>query len=138
MSLGEDLRTWLLADASITALVGTRCHQNKVPQNSTSPYIWYGRATTENEDAIDDIAGTIPFVQMFDVECISDDIDEALNLADLLKAKHLTRGTIGSGTVQGVFVSDHADDYIPRGDNSDDGRHVAALQFQIMGYYPEG
>lgn len=138
-AIGEDIRTWLLADASIAAVVGTnaatsRIHQNKPPQNESTPYIWYGRATTENEDAIDDPAGTDPFTQIFDVESISDDIDECIDLADLLKAKHLFRGTIGNGTVQGVFITDHADDYIPRGDNSDDGRHVAALQFEFKGY----
>lgn len=132
--IGEDIRTWLLADASISAVVGARVHQNKVPQASAAPYVWYGRATTANEDALDDPAGTTPFSQIFDIESISDDIDEALDLADLLKAKHLARGTIGSGTVQGVFVTDHADDYIPRGVDSDDGRHVAALQFEFMGY----
>ena len=138
-AIGEDIRTWLLTDSSITAMVGStaaaaRIHQNKAPQNESTPYIWYGRATTNNEDAIDDPAGTLPFSQIFDIEAISDDIDEALDLADLLKAKHLARGTLGTGSVQGVFVTDHADDYIPRGDNSDDGRHVAALQFEFMGY----
>jgi len=132
--IGEDIRTWLLADASISAVVGTRVHQNKAPQASTTPYIWYGRATTQNEDALADDAGTAPFSQIFDIEAISDDIDEALDIADMLKAKHLSRGLIGGGRVQGVFVTDHADDYIPRGDNSDDGRHVAALQFEFMGY----
>ena len=133
-TLGEDLRTWLRADASILDLAGTRVHQNKAGNKYNGQYIWYGRATTQNEDALNDPAGTDPFSQIFDVEAISDDIDEALNLADLLKAKHLARGTFGAGTVQGVFVSDHADDYIPRGINSEDGLHVAALQFEIMGY----
>jgi hypothetical protein len=133
-TLGEDIRTWLLADTAIAAVVGGRVHQNKAGDRYLGPYIWYGRATTQNEDALDDSAGTKPFSQIFDIESISDDIDEALSIADMLKAKHLARGTFGGGKVQGVFVSDHADDYIPRGSNSDDGLHVAALQLEFMGY----
>lgn len=134
MSIGEDLLTYLLADSSIASAVGTRCHQNKAPHGYDGQYIWFGRAATENADAIDDAAGTAPFRQYFDVECCSDDIDEAIDLADLVKAKHLARGSFGAGTIQGVFVTDHADDYIPRGVNSDEGMHVAALQLELVGY----
>ena len=133
-SLGEDIRTWILADASIAAVVGTRVEQNKLSQGKEGLAIWYGRATTENADTIDAAVGTVPFSQTFDLECIGPDIDAVLDLAELVKALNYTRGSIGSGTVQGVFIDDHQDDYVSRAIGSDDGRHIAALTLEFTGY----
>lgn len=133
-SIGEDLRTFLLADAGISAAVGTRIHQDIAPQGYDGQYIWFGRGGTENEDMLDSVAGEKSFREFFDIETISRDINESLSLAALVKGKHNSRATFGSGTIQGLFVTDHADDYIPRGIGQDSGLFVAALQLEIVGY----
>ena len=134
-TIGTDIRTWLIADAAITAVVGARVFENKINQgNDDNVCIWFARATTSGEDALDDDSGTKPFRQIFDLEVISKDIADTNTVADLITAKRLHRGTFGVGKVQGVFIDDHSDDYIPRGVNSDDGWHIAAFQLDIAGY----
>lgn len=41
MGVAADARTYLLADTSIAAVVGTRCYPNNLPQNATLPAIVY-------------------------------------------------------------------------------------------------
>ena len=138
-SLGEDFRTFLLASSDIAARVGTRVYQNEVQQEegaALSDYIWYERANIEREDTLDMAAGERPWVEFLNVEAVSTDIDNALDLADDLRGLHGSGpGDFGGGTAQAVFVTDQTDDYIPRGDG-DGGRHVAALSFQVIGHSP--
>jgi hypothetical protein len=133
--IAEQLRAWLLTDNSLKALVGAQgvC-QNVAPEDAHDPFVWFGRARTEHEDVIDQAAGVAPFRETFDVEAIGLDVDAVEDVAEVLRTKHCYRGTFGTGTVQGVFIRDHRDDYIPRGVLADDGSHVAALEFEIVGY----
>jgi hypothetical protein len=136
-TIAENLRTWLLSDNSLKALVGNDgVHQGILPEKPHDPVVWFGRARTQTEDTLDQAAGERPFREAFDVEAIGLDIDQVEDVAEILRTKHLYRGSLGSGMVQGVFVSDHADDYIPRGILADDGSHVAAMQFELVGFTP--
>lgn len=136
-TLGEDLRAFFLADGPISSAVGgARIHQNMAPEQYAGRYLWFGRAGTQPEDAHDDAVGERPFRELFDLEAISEDLDEAEALADLLRGKDKYRGALGSGTVQALRITDQDDDYLPRGDDSDEGRHVAALELQVIGYVP--
>lgn len=132
--LGENLRTFLLADATILGLVSTRAAQGVVPQERAQPYLWFELRGTENDDCLDDAVGHVPWKYLFDVECIANDIDTAQALAARVKAiAHLYRGSFGTQNVMGVFVEDHNDEYVPRGAGSDmDGLHVAALSLEII------
>jgi hypothetical protein len=133
--IAEQLRTWLLTDNSLKALVGAEgVHQNVLPEDVHDPAVWFSRARVEHEDVIDQAAGAGPFRETFDVEVIGLDVDQVEDAAEILRLKHCYRGTFGTGTVQGIFVRDHKDDYIPRGVLADDGSNVAALEFEIVGY----
>jgi len=136
MSLGADLRTWLLAQGGISALVGTRVHQNRAPEGYDGPYIYFRRRSVTHEDTVDMPAGDAAFEQSFDVEAIAEDQDQAMDLGELLLALHAYRGSFGGGTVQGVFVEDQSDDYVPRGLMGDTALEFAALDFNIIGYTP--
>ena len=130
---GTRLRAHLLGNAAITAIIGTSCHQGHVPQAVTVPYVWFGRANTDPLRTLDSAAGQAPFVESFDVEAISDDLDEAQTLASALKARlECHRGTFDDSTVKGIFVEDHNDEYIPRGIASDEVFHVAAMRCEII------
>ena len=138
-SIGEDLRTFLLADSDIsTAVGGTRVYQNEAVENYSGAFIWYSRSDTEPLQTLDESAGTRPWTEYIDLECISESIDGAIDLGDLIRAMHASRGTFGGGTVSGVFIGSQADCYIPRGDASDDGLNVCAFNLQIVGYAPGG
>ena len=136
-SIGEDLRTFLLADGGIsTAVGGERCYQNEAVENYEGSYIWYQRNDTEPLQPLDEAAGTRPWTEYLDIEAISESIDGAIDLGDLIRGKHATRGTCGAGTVSGSFIQSQSDSYVPRGDASDDGLHVCAFSLQIVGYQP--
>lgn len=133
-TLGKDLRTHLLTDASLVALVGQRVHQNRAPAQYLGPYVWFARRGVDWEDCLDDDAGEDPFRQFIDVECLAMDLDDTEAMADCIRSLHGYHGSLGAGSLQGLWVLDQDDDYIPRGHGSDDARHVAALQLEIAGY----
>lgn len=133
MSVSEDVRSFMLADASIAGLVGTRVHKNHVPQDGDTPYVSYFRGGVEYENTTDVSAGGDPFRQFFDIESVSDDVSEADTLADYVRNRFANyRGAFGDGTVQACFVSDHDDDYIPRNVDADSGLHVATIRVEVI------
>jgi hypothetical protein len=135
--LGVDLRAELLGRAAVTAIVGGRVHEGHVPETYSGAYIWIGRGAVEHDRVIDQAAGEDPFREFWDLECHSRDLDEAQDLAALARGLDSHRGQFGDGSVQAVFVGDHADDYVPRGLSEDElGTHVAALSLEIVGYEP--
>ena len=130
--VAERLRTFLIAGSSVTAIVASRVHQNMVPESSAIPYIWYRRARTDEPRTLD---GGAPsgYEQFFDIECVSEDLDECQSLAYAVRDRlNNYRGSFADSTVKGIFVEDHSDDYIPRSVSSDDVAHVAALSVQII------
>ena len=134
-SIGEDLRTFLLADSDISSAVGAgRVYQNEAVENYVGTFIWYARTDTEPLQTLDESAGTRPWTEWVDLECISESIDEAIDLGALIRTKHATRGTFGAGTVSGLFINSQSDSYVPRGDASDDGLNVCAFAVQLVGY----
>ena len=86
--VGKNLRTYLLDDPAISfQLAAERIHQNKVPQEEIFPFISYFRRGTQDEHTTDESNSAQPFRHLFDLECVSDDIDQALDLAELVKAR---------------------------------------------------
>jgi len=140
MSLGEDLRTWLIDQAAVRAIAGRRIHQNRAPQNYAGPYVWFARRSIDQQDtALDQSPGDFTggsFRQLFDLEAIADDTGQAMDLAEALQDLHTYRGAFGSGTVQGIFVTDQADDYTPRGLMADEALDFGALDLLVVGYQP--
>ena len=126
------LRTHLLNDAGIAAIVGTKVHQAHVPQSAAPPYIWYQRSSTGGPVTLDGGVAS-DFEQFYDVECVSEDLDDMQSLVGLVKSRlHCHRGTFGDGTIKGAFVEDHSDDYIPRSVSDDSVAHVGAVRVQII------
>jgi len=136
MTISEDFRTFILSDPDIAAIVDDRVGQNKIPQGDAMPAIWFRRGTSndgEIEMAIGDRAD-VQWVESFDVEVVSENLDQVESLAAMLKRFQRHRGTFGSGKIQGLFVDDHSDSYVKENIGGDDGRHVAALDFETVGY----
>lgn len=133
--LAENLRTFILADTPIAASIGTRCYQGMAPQSdiATFPFIWFARSRRQLDRTLDAAAGDAADEQWFDLECISDDLDESQDLAEAVEDRlNNYRGTVGTQTVQAIFVDDQDDNYVPRGTMGETELHVAALSVQIF------
>src|SRR5688572_11352437 len=143
--LAKDFRRFLLEDGTINAYVMDtdnigRIHQNKVPQDKQKPFIWFGQSGIEQATTLDQQPGMQPFSRTFDVECVSPDINEALDLAEEVRDLcHCYRGELSADTdtteptvVQGIFVHEHDDQYFPKSIDGDEGLFVAALSIEII------
>lgn len=132
--LAENLRAFLLDKATITTFVGADgVHQGLVPQDVTLPYIWFKRSARRYLETTDAAPGADPDEERFDLECISDDLDESQDLSQAVcDALNAYRGTFGDTTISGAFVDDQDDDYVPRGTLGETELHTAALAVQII------
>lgn len=133
--LAENLRTFLLTDASISTAVGaSRISQTHVPQEFSGSFIWLTRSSVSHEeDSLSDGPGTAAFRQYFDLECVATSIDSADSLGDLVEAKlHLATGTVGTQTVQRIWCMAQNDDYIPRTIEADDGLYVRSFSVEVV------
>lgn len=129
-SISEELRTKLLADGSVSALVGARCYHANVPQAATLPYIVYGRTAGEEEPQLDGSGGLVNCE--FTIECRAASMDGADDLAELVRAViDRVSGTWGSKTVRGAFVKDTDDNYTPWPPGSDEGEYTTAFRATI-------
>ena len=117
MSLETDLRSFLLADVTIAALVGTRVGPEPLAQNSPKPAITYRRLDTERDLTMDGPEGLQrPTVQ---VTSWAATLIEARDLAGKIRLRLAGfKGTMGATIVQVIF---------PRGDN--DGYEADVLAY---------
>lgn len=136
MSLSESLAKYLISDQDIAAIVANRVHIDHVPQNYAGPYIWIGRSSAS--DAAEEcltLGGDIyKWREAFNIEVVSEDPTDSEAVAGYIKRAGSYAGPFGTGMAQAFMVQDHADDYLPRGLDMDEGRFVAALESEILGY----
>ena len=133
--IGENLRTVIIGSTALRAAMTNYAAIGAVEQDTYRespplPRIWFSRSI-QNEEI--DLSGTGGLEQSsWDIEVQSDVIGTAQTIAAVVK-RYLNgkRGTFGTQTVQGVFVNDHDDDYIPRSIASEDGIYVAAMSADI-------
>lgn len=130
-SVEENLISHLRNNHYVGSLVSDRIHQNYVPETSRWPLIWLGRVAEETPLSLGgEEAGEVGLTTRtdFDIECISDDMGQAIDLGFATKrALHGVRGAFGDGSVQGVFVNSKDDQYVPKGIGDDKALHWTAL-----------
>jgi hypothetical protein len=135
VSLATDFRTFLLADATILAAVGSKgVAHNRTRQAQGFPQVCFFRRQTTVERTIEATSPETLQMVSFDVECVHTSLSGAETLAAAVRARcDSYRGSLGSGlsTVQGMFCEDQDEDYVPRADESDDVRHVVSFQVEI-------
>jgi hypothetical protein len=141
MTIGEQLRSKLISDTTITSVIDERVHQDHMPQaNSEYPAIWFSRSSEEYHRSLGGgaLRGSQRIATNFDIECMSTSIDTAIDLSE--RVRRLLDGirgpfgltTASTFTVQGVFIEDKSDDYLFRNDASDEGIEVSALGVRIF------
>ncbi len=113
MSIGTDLRTYLLSKASITALVDQAIYPDEAKQGYPFPRILYTENGGMRTNSFD---GANPQVQTsFTLLCQSEDSDEAKSIRDALEnvLDCFSNDLMDSTTVQGVFSTRNPDGLIP-------------------------
>ena len=138
-TLNANLRTFLLSIPELTAIVDTRIYEQHVPVRDECsgmpdlPFLWFGVAGAEHLNTLDDVPGELPFRVDFDVECCSEDVGQAVAIADIVRGHaNSYAGAFGDQVVQVVLVSDQSDTYVTRNPAADLGIAIAALSINII------
>lgn len=124
--LDENLRTFILADATVAALT-TSVHINRVPENKTNPYIWIRTTDTETELNLDGSTG--PTLTTFTIEGTSTSLDIAKDMQTAIQSRlQGFTGTIGTQSTAFIRVDSLDDSYISRQAMGDlDDYHICGL-----------
>ncbi len=130
MSAAADLRTYLLANAGVAALIGPRCYPGSVKQSATLPAVAYwviSRTHVQHLKGITD-AGTIRI--QLDAQAATrlaaDAVAEAIVAA--LKLLAATPATMGAGTpVCDVEIQGPRHGQEPPADGSDEWTYVSSV-----------
>ena len=129
-TMPQDLRTFIIGTTSVTGLISTRCHYNKIPAKSDFPHVWF-RVVSDNEELTMDGVGGMHEADI-DLECAASSEDSAQAVSDAIKARlHGYKGTIGNSSAKGVFLSNKDDDYVPFSNQSDEAVHVVAHNVKL-------
>lgn len=96
------IRTLLINNAAVSAIIGQRVYPNQLPQGVRSPSVVYNRITGRAEYTLAGSGGLLE--DLFQIDSIAVDSDSATNLAlavhDALSA---FKGPISGVTVRGIF-----------------------------------
>lgn len=114
VDLGPALKAYLIADASIAALVSGRVFPEKMPENNRLTSIVYNRISSVDRYTMTGPSGLVSPRYQIDSWAVT--LAQALVLANLVKERiDGYRGTMGSGAVavdvRGVFQADDRSDY---------------------------
>jgi len=136
-STGENLRLYLIGttagSTSIKDEISSRCYQNSVPSSAAMPYVWFRRRSVEFLETLGE-ANATPYLENFDFEVVADTLDEADDIADLVRTRlHGASGTLNSTTTyQWVEVRDQREDYVPQNMQADALMHIVSLDMQVI------
>lgn len=130
MSAPADLATYLLANAGVAALIGTRIEPDKLPQRATLPAVVYYRISGTHAESLSGIrsAGTcrVQLDAYAATRLAADAVGEAIVAA--LKLLSVGQQTIGSGTaVCDVEIQGPRSDRQPPADGSDEWTYISSV-----------
>ncbi len=111
----NDFRTYLLADAGVAALIGTRFRLGKIPQNAAYPYCRYALISeiVENTHADADPTKTINRV-LVQIDVFDKSAVVVLNVKDALRDAVNSKSFIQDNTNFGyVEIENSGSDYEP-------------------------
>lgn len=112
MGIREGLRTFLLSDGAVAALVGKRIYPVTMPQGNRLACIVYNRVAGRGDHHMTGASGLS--APRFQVDAWAGDPDTASNLADAAKARlDGYGGAMGDVAVQGCFFANERDDFDP-------------------------
>lgn len=126
----DALRTILLADAPVLAVVSTKIWPMIAPQGSAMPYIVYSRIGT---DHIEVLAGSAGLARAtFQIDCWSDSFDTVRDLANKVRiALQGVQGTHASVVIDGINMTSEVDDYEEPENKNEPGTYGVKMDFGI-------
>src|SRR5688572_8009285 len=111
-TMPEDLRTLTIGTTTVSGLIGGRCYYNRTPAKWDLPHVWF-RVTSDDEELTMDGVGGMHEADI-DLECAGVTEASAQAVSDAVKARlHGYKGTMGSASAKGIFISNKDDDYEP-------------------------
>ncbi len=126
----DAVRTILLADGTISGLIGTRMRPHAADPRDSLPYITYLRISTMPVDNFQGHSGTTR--ARIQVQCWDDDYSTVRTMAKACRdALDAYNGVVGSDTVIGVTVEDSVDDYVPPTKKPERGVYMTAVDFYV-------
>lgn len=106
MSIIDDLRTYLLADATVASLIGTRMFPVKLPQNPTFPAVMIQTISGERVHSTDGASGLAgPRIQ---IDCWAESYADADAVFEAVRKRLDGKG---NGDIQGMFIQSERDDF---------------------------
>ena len=110
MSIAGDIRTFLLADVTLAALIGTRLYPLILPQDPTVPAITFQWISGQRAHAADGAVGLAsPRVQF---DCWAETyLDVEATFEALRKRLDGFQGAAGTSRIQGAFFETERDSY---------------------------
>lgn len=105
MSIESDLRTFLLAQAAVSNLIGTRMYPQQLPDNPTLPAVVYTRISTRYELA----SGNVPAVRArIQLDCWD---DNQVTAWDVAEAIHQVADFASPTGIEAIFPEDEDDGF---------------------------
>jgi hypothetical protein len=126
--LEADLVAWLSDNLEAEVFYQ---HINHQP---TSPFVWFSRSGDETFDTLD--GDGEPDVVYFNLEIYSDDLGELQSLSSELRSHRDYRGSIGTGYVDDIGISDQIDDYQFKATADSLPEFSTSFRLIVTGYAP--
>ena len=126
MSITQDVRTYLLTQSTVTALVGTRIYYDHLPQRATLPALVVNLITSVSQREVDAASGTAR--ARVQVDCYAATYAASASLGELVrKVTEQYTGTMGSTTVDRAHVETVTELDDGPTDGSDAYRYIRSL-----------
>ena len=123
-------RTYLLTQATVTTLVGSRIYFGNLPQNPEYPCVFLTRIGAQRWNHLGGECGVVQGIIQTDV--LADDAIEANAVAEAIRqVVHGYSGAMGSETVQSAMLETDFEGFDPPVDGGEGFRARVAQQYQI-------
>jgi hypothetical protein len=106
----QGIRTLLISDPTVAALIGVRAYSNFMIQNPTLPAIVITKIS--GEDRYSTTGSTGPSTGRWQIDCYGNTVAEARELSDAIKnVLSGYKGAAGDETIQGSFLENEIGSY---------------------------
>ena len=112
MSIEGDMRTFILADGDVSAVIGTRMYPVFSQHDPEEPYLVYRRINTErlHSHARSELRPRVQFI----ITCWADSFDDSIDLCNKVRSRvDGVKGVWGASTVHSSLVRNETDNFEP-------------------------
>ncbi len=130
MSIRADLLTYLATKTSVTTLVSARIYSQQAPEGASLPRVVFTELGGERTGSLSGANEQIK--TSFALECQATSGAGSVAVADALaNVLDYFQGTMGSSTVQGVFVTNAGDSIEPPTAANEEAIHSTTLNIDV-------